>query len=389
MTDNKQYPSVTECVRLVGGIVHSDGNIFFKNANAFIAASEAMRAAQPHDHGPQATTLEEAARDVGKWLNERPNRPLDLRHVAMLAHLAETAQPDSAAVAGPSDAFEKYVDAWKASFLSDNPFHTVVMREEDKKHILAGLNALGAPTQAAAEPWDGHKFKEVQRGLWRCNCGKQIQETAPPGKLSDGAQYRCRKCGEQNRIEFNYAGIVTRRPDGLERDPRDIESDPRGQLIHDASHPLNAASQPAASQDEDSEATNEWRRLALQFDGHRMLALSHLRLLLSHGEDHKKAAQEFVSAPPLDGEEVLKQRIAALATQPQEAAPASQDALTPADADLLEKAIADFNDCGETDVPDAELQRFAAMGYLECAHYNVLPSARAAIDAARAQQEGK
>lgn len=45
------------------------------------------------DHGPQATTIEEAARDVGKWLNERPNRPIDLRHVAMLAHYAQTPQP--------------------------------------------------------------------------------------------------------------------------------------------------------------------------------------------------------------------------------------------------------------------------------------------------------
>jgi hypothetical protein len=41
-----------------------------------------------YDHGPQAETVEEAARDVGKWLNERPNRPLDLRHVAMLTHHA-------------------------------------------------------------------------------------------------------------------------------------------------------------------------------------------------------------------------------------------------------------------------------------------------------------
>lgn len=45
-----------------------------------------------YDHGPQAEAVAEAARDVGKWLNERPNRPLDLRHVAMLAHHA-TAQP--------------------------------------------------------------------------------------------------------------------------------------------------------------------------------------------------------------------------------------------------------------------------------------------------------
>lgn len=65
-----------------------------------IAAVEADRAAraapQPatdYDHGPQATTIEEAARDVGKWLNERPSRPIDLRHVAMLTHYAQAPQP--------------------------------------------------------------------------------------------------------------------------------------------------------------------------------------------------------------------------------------------------------------------------------------------------------
>ena len=46
-------------------------------------------AAQPYDHGPQAQTLEEAAQDVGKWLNERPSRPLDLRSVAMLVAAAQ------------------------------------------------------------------------------------------------------------------------------------------------------------------------------------------------------------------------------------------------------------------------------------------------------------
>ena len=55
------------------------------------AENEALRAQQDdaYDHGPQAETVEEAARDVGKWLNERPNRPLDLRHVAMLTHHAK------------------------------------------------------------------------------------------------------------------------------------------------------------------------------------------------------------------------------------------------------------------------------------------------------------
>ena len=39
--------------------------------------------------GPQASTIAEAVRDVGKWLNERPNRPLDLRGVAMLCAYAQ------------------------------------------------------------------------------------------------------------------------------------------------------------------------------------------------------------------------------------------------------------------------------------------------------------
>ncbi len=50
----------------------------------------------PHDHGPQAETVAEAARDVGKWLNERPSRPLDLRHVAMLvAHVQTPVPPET------------------------------------------------------------------------------------------------------------------------------------------------------------------------------------------------------------------------------------------------------------------------------------------------------
>ena len=75
---------------------------------------------------------------------------------------------------------------------------------------------------------------------------------------------------------------------------------------------------------------------------------------------------------------------------PQQPAQAAQgDALTIAEADQLEKVITDFDECGETDVPDTALQRFAAMGYLECVHYNVLPAAHEAIDAARAQAHAK
>jgi len=35
---------------------------------------------------PPASSPYEAARSLAKWLNERPNRPIDLRDVAMLVH---------------------------------------------------------------------------------------------------------------------------------------------------------------------------------------------------------------------------------------------------------------------------------------------------------------
>lgn len=58
----KQYPDLTQIIRDVGGIVHSDGNIFFKNADVFIeAAVRAMRAPQPQEATP-SQDAEDAAR---------------------------------------------------------------------------------------------------------------------------------------------------------------------------------------------------------------------------------------------------------------------------------------------------------------------------------------
>lgn len=65
-----------------------------------------------------------------------------------------------------------------------------------------------------------------------------------------------------------------------------------------------------AQQADDTDA--EWRRLALQFDGHRMQALAHLRCLLENHEGHADAVRAFLAAPPLSGEQVLNERIAAM-----------------------------------------------------------------------------
>ena len=66
---------------------------------------------------------------------------------------------------------------------------------------------------------------------------------------------------------------------------------------------------------DETESASEWRRLALQFDGHRMQALSHLRLLTKHPGDHCAAAVNFLAAPPLSGEQVLADRLAQLSAR--------------------------------------------------------------------------
>ena len=68
---------------------------------------------------------------------------------------------------------------------------------------------------------------------------------------------------------------------------------------------------------EETEAAENWRRLALQFDNHRMQAIGHLKAVTNPAAcfDKYKAAKAFLSAPPLGGEEVLAQRIATLAAQ--------------------------------------------------------------------------
>jgi hypothetical protein len=65
-----------------------------------------------------------------------------------------------------------------------------------------------------------------------------------------------------------------------------------------------------------SDAEADWRRLALQFDGHRMQAIGHLKAMLQDPQAHREVAEKFLSAGPLSGEEVLAERIKQLAAAP-------------------------------------------------------------------------
>lgn len=94
--------------------------------------------------------------------------------------------------------------------------------------------------------------------------------------------------------------------DGAQSDPNRPES--RASI-----ESKGGALAPVAGEADDEEATDAWRRLALQFDGHRMQALGHLRAMLADPQAHAERAAEFLAAPPLSGEQVLAERIRALA----------------------------------------------------------------------------
>lgn len=73
------------------------------------------------------------------------------------------------------------------------------------------------------------------------------------------------------------------------------------------------APQPVAVPDEEVQSEMKWRDLALQFDGHRMQSLCFLKYVLSQLPETEFAeAREFLKAGPLSGEEVLRNRIAAM-----------------------------------------------------------------------------
>jgi hypothetical protein len=74
-------------------------------------------------------------------------------------------------------------------------------------------------------------------------------------------------------------------------------------------------------EDDGLRAAEQWRDLALQFDGHRIEALSLLRYVSSARDTVEAIGRiseigPFLAKPPLSGEAVLAERIAALRSSP-------------------------------------------------------------------------
>lgn len=88
--------------------------------------------------------------------------------------------------------------------------------------------------------------------------------------------------------------------------------------------PLYRHAQPA---DED-ETEKQWRSLALQFDGHRMQAISFLKQILKElPATEFSSAREFLKAGLLTGEEILRNRIAEIVALSQPAPLVPSDVL--------------------------------------------------------------
>lgn len=66
------------------------------------------------------------------------------------------------------------------------------------------------------------------------------------------------------------------------------------------------------------------------------------------------------------------------------ASPAQQDALDAAELEEVQRAISDFEDCGETHVSYDLLMRAANLGYLECTKFDTTNDGQKKLDAARA-----
>lgn len=95
---------------------------------------------------------------------------------------------------------------------------------------------------------------------------------------------------------------------------------------------------------EEIEAAENWRRLALQFDNHRLQALGHLKAILHQDSsvDEYKTAELFLKAPPLDGESVLAQRIAELSATTQAQADAQDTDRWMGIGKAIQRACADL-----------------------------------------------
>ena len=112
----------------------------------WLGAAPQPQPVQPE--GPMAETVEQAARDVAKCLNERDGQGLDLRHVAMLVHYAQ--QP-----------VQQEPVAWRFPKAGiDNGYHYTETLQGEESRFLKSWEPLFTPPQAA-QPLSEERVREI------------------------------------------------------------------------------------------------------------------------------------------------------------------------------------------------------------------------------------
>ncbi|WP_323016389.1 hypothetical protein [Castellaniella sp.] len=121
-----------------------------------------------------------------------------------------------------------------------------------------------------------------------------------------------------------YFGTVT--------EVMDYDGDKHGVtlLVQDAEPNFDAPCDATKMVPSDDDSEDQWRRLALQFDGHRMQAIGWLKAAQAGLPNTPTRAGicAFLAAPPLSGEQVLADRIAAMSQPAASAEPTDEMAAT-------------------------------------------------------------
>ncbi|MGN6537591.1 MAG: hypothetical protein ACTHKQ_17915 [Mesorhizobium sp.] len=138
--------------------------------------------------------------------------------------------------------------------------------------------------------------------------------------------------------------------DGIDPPALTLEVDPNE--LANRYESLSAALTAAIGAEPEEDTESQWRDLALQFDGHRIQAMCLLRAIAAD-KAGKAEIEAFLSAPPLSGEQVLADRIAAIG--------AGQSASPTHGADLLHRAVstAEVLDSAEFWTPNIDTTRMS------------------------------
>lgn len=271
------------------------------------------------------------------------------------------------------------------------PHNLNLVTGQDRQHLLAFGRAAFEAGKAAAAAQQGVQPEGEHSATYGMNIAKRILHVGGRENAQTYIEF-----GSVDAVRALVGQVLRDLPNGCPDFPATHPTTQGAGCQYVFGYGAPAEGVPAQAETlraelaEATEAADNWRRLALQFDNHRMQALGHLRQLvrIDDGYAEAQSAEQFLAAPPLDGEAVLAQRIAALAAATQ---PAAQglDAQTLEAMKEAESVLNSINTGKQHRVvqADGEVTYWQREEWCKWATGEVLPKVTAAL-AAQAKQGG-